>query len=345
MHRYASRLAASLLIFAAAACGSTGPSRSSGGVPLNDLGPSDYLGSFEGGLYPGGSNTMPSAHDSVGRVRAGRIQPRDASGAPSAGGKYVLLSVGMSNTSQEWCGVQTSPCNSWSFSGKAAADAAVNHGTLVIANGAKGSETATEWDSPSDPNYDRVRDQVLTPLGLSEAQVQAVWLKQANPDPSASLPSGSADAYTLEATLGRIARALKSRYANLEIIFVSSRIYAGYATVQLNPEPYAYESGFAVKWLIEAQIDQMANGGTVVDTRAGNLNYNTTAPWIGWGPYLWADGENARSDGFSWSPGDFQSDGTHPSTSGETKVANLLLSFFKTDGHASCWFLAGGNCP
>jgi hypothetical protein len=338
-------LTPALLLIAVAACGSSGPSSTAGGQPLSDLGPSDYLGMFEGGLYPGGSNSMPLAHDSVGRVRAGGIQPRDLNGAPSAGGKLVLLSVGMSNTTQEWCGLQTSPCNSWTFSGKAATDGTVNHGTLVIANGAKGGETATEWDAPSDPNYDRVRDQVLAPLGLSEAQVQAVWLKEANPDPAVSLPSGNADAYTLEATLARIARTLKTRYPNLGVVFVSSRIYAGYASVQLNPEPFAYESGFAVKWLIEAQIDQMANGGTVVDTRAGNLNYNTVAPWIAWGPYLWADGANPRSDGLTWSRGEFEADGTHPSASGETKVANRLLSFFKTDAHASCWFLAGGSCP
>jgi hypothetical protein len=334
-----------LLSLLAAGCGSNDPTPGSPGLPLNDLGPAEYLSSFEGGLYPGGSNTLPSAHGSAGQSHAALVQPRDINGNPSASGKYVLLSVGMSNTSQEWCGLNPSPCNAWTLMGRAATDGAVNHATLVIANGAKGSETATEWDSPSDPNYVRVRDQVLQPLGVTEAQVQVVWLKEANPDPSLSLPSNNADAYQLETTLGHIVRSLKTRYPNLQIVFLSSRIFAGYASVNLNPEPYAYESGFAVKWLVQAQIDQMANAGTVVDTRAGNLNYNTTAPWIAWGPYLWADGDTPRSDGLSWVPGDFQSDGTHPSTSGETKVANRLLSFFKTDANAACWFLAGGNCP
>ena len=333
------------LAIATAACGSTDPSPSAnGGLPLSDLGAGEYLNTFEGGLYPGGSNSMPARHDSVGRVRAGRLQPLDINGNPSPGGKYVLLSVGMSHATQEWCGV-SGPCDPWTFTARAEADGVVNHGTLVIANGAKGGEVASEWDSPSDPNYNRVRDQVLTPLGLSQNQVQAVWLKEANPDPTVSLPSANSDAYNLEAALGRIIRSLKTRYPNLQIVFLSSRSYAGYASVSLNPEPFAYESGFAVKWLIEAQIDQMENGGTVVDSRAGNLNYDTVAPWIAWGPYFWAAGDTPRADGLSWSRADFESDGTHPSTSGETKVANRLLSFFKTDTHASCWFLAGGSCP
>jgi hypothetical protein len=339
------RLVLILLAITTSACGSTGPSPSTTGRAINDLGPSTYLGMFAGGLYPNGNNTMPARHDSVGRVRASRIEPLDVNGNPSASGKYVLLSVGMSNTTQEWCGLLPTPCNPWTFSGRAAGDAAVNQSTLVIANGAKGGEVATAWDAPSDPNYDRVRDEVLAPRSLSENQVQAVWLKEANPDPTTSLPSANADAYALEASMGKIVRALASRYPNLQIVFVSSRIYAGYATRPLNPEPYAYETGFAVKWLIQAQIDQMENGGTVVDTRAGNLNYDTVAPWLAWGPYLWADGENQRSDGLTWSLPDFEADGTHPSTSGETKVANQLLTFFKTDSRASCWFLSGGSCP
>ena len=35
-------------------------------------------------------------------------------------------------------------------------------------------------------------------------------------------------------------------------VYLSSRIYGGWAKVRLNPEPYAYESNFAVKWLARA---------------------------------------------------------------------------------------------
>jgi len=76
--------------------------------------------------------------------------------------------------------------------------------------------------------------------------------------------------------MGTIVRVLKTRYPNMKQVFFSSRIYGGYGG-GLNPEPEAYESGFAVKWLIQAQIRQMESGGVVQDARAGDLNLNTGA--------------------------------------------------------------------
>ncbi|HEX8693312.1 MAG TPA: hypothetical protein VF746_12875 [Longimicrobium sp.] len=312
-------------------------------VPINDLGTGTYLG-FQGGLYPGGSSAPPADHRDAGLAAARRIRPLDLSGAPSAAGKYVLLSIGMSNTTQEFCSAGGNPpCDAWTFGGQAAADPAVNHATLAIANGARGGQVAEAWDSPADPNYDRIRDSVLARQGLGERQVQVVWMKVAHARPSVSLPDAGADAYALETDMGEIARALKARYPNLQQVFVSSRIYAGYATTNLNPEPYAYESGFAAKWLVEAQIRQMRGGG--VDPRAGDLSYTGgRAAWIAWGPYPWANGATARSDGLRWVTSDFEGDGTHPAQSGERKVGTMLLGFFKNSPVTRCWFVAGQAC-
>lgn len=312
-------------------------------IALTDMGARTYEG-FAGGLYAGG-NEPPAVHANAGLERGRLIQPLDAAGNPDPAGKYVLLSIGMSNTTQEFCSQSSAPpCDPWTFMGMAAADAEVNTATLAIVNGAAGGQSAETWDSPADANYDRVRDTRLAPLGLSENQVQVVWVKVARPRPTAALPAADADAYLLERDLGNILRAIKVRYPNVRQVLVSSRIYAGYATTALNPEPYAYESGFAVKWLIESQIGQMQTG-SVSDSRAGDLRYDAAAPWAAWGPYLWADGSTARSDGLTWSPSDFQSDGTHPGRTGEEKVAAMLLAFFKTSPFTRCWFLvAGGSC-
>ena len=310
-------------------------------VALTDLVNGSYMG-IRGGLYSG-SNQPPAGHASLGLAAAAHIQPLDTRGQPSANGRYVLLSIGMSNTTQEFCSQGGGlPCDSWTFTGQAAADPQVDRTRLVIANGAMGGRTASAWDSPSDPDYDRVRDTVLAPQGLSEAQVQIAWVKVANAGPSVALPSPQADAYVLVQQIGNIARTLKTRYPNIRQVFFSSRIYAGYATTTLNPEPYAYESGLAVKLVVQAQVRQMENLG--IDPRAGDLAVGTAAPWLAWGPYLWADGLNARSDGLVWQRADLVGDGTHPTRSGETKVGALLLAFFKGSPFSSCWFLAGATC-
>jgi len=308
-------------------------------ISLNDLGTARYLG-FQGGLYENGADVPPFEHAEAGLRIARSIQPLDGTGNPASGGKIVMISIGMSNTTQEFCvATSTGPCTAWSFVGQAMAHPAVNRSTLLIVNGARGGQTAATWDAASDPNYDVLRDRHLAPAGATEKQVQVAWVKVANPQPLRSLPASDADAYRLVEQTGGIVRALRVRYPNIRIVYLSSRIYAGYATTSLNPEPYAYESAFAVKWLIQAQIDQMRNAA-VTDVRAGDLNYDTVSPWLAWGPYLWADGLNPRSDGLIWTRGDLEGDGTHPTQSGEQKVGALLLSFLLNDPTARPWFVS-----
>ena len=321
----------------------TEPGQSGDMVPLIDMGAQTYKG-FAGGLYPNASNDMPAAHYQAGIDFANSIEPLDTNGNPSPNGKYVMVSLGMSNTTQEFCSKQgESPCDSWTFMGQALADPEVNTSSLVIVNGAKGGQSAKDWVDPDDGNYDRIVSDHLSPQGLSENQVQIAWVKVANPQPLSALPNSDADAYLLESQIGEIVRALRVRYPNLKQVFLSSRIYAGYAQTTLNPEPYAYESGFAVRFSIEAQVDQM--DGLGIDDTAGDMNYNGAAAWVAWGAYFWADGLNPRSDGLIWEVQDLEGDGTHPSMFGEEKVGTLLLDFFKSSPHTTCWFLEnGGTC-
>jgi hypothetical protein len=322
-------------LFASSLCACCATSRAA--TPVNDLGTGLYLNQYQGGLYPGGSNAMPAPHAALGASRASNVVPLNAQGQPDPAGKFVFLSIGMSNTSQEFSGLNH-PTNfqPWTFMGQAAAHPAVNHSSMVLFNGARGGETAAKWDSPTDENYARVATE-LAQAGLSEQQVRVAWVKVANPNPAVSLPAGNSDALTLVRQTGSILRTLHARYPNLEQVFLSSRIYAGYATTTLNPEPYAYESGFAMKRVIEAQINQTSGGG--VDPIAGNLDPSSAAPWVAWGPYLWADGTNPRSDGLVWLPTDLQSDGTHPSQAGQTKVGRLLMRHFINSPLAEDWFL------
>jgi hypothetical protein len=146
-------------------------------------------------------------------------------------------------------------------------------------------------------------------------------------------------------------RLLKVQFPNLKMVFLQARTYGGYAT----KEPRIYENGFAVKWLIQAQITQMATG--VVDPIAGDLGYlsststDNSAPWVAWGPYTWGAGAIPRLDGQSWPGGDFAFDGIHPSEClfygiqcGRKHTSDLMISFFTdpTNGYTAPWFLIPG---
>jgi hypothetical protein len=297
------------------------PRESTGLVPLTDLGTGTYLGK-PGGLYSG-SNTRPPAHEEAGLKLARTVRPLDPKGHPDDDGKIVLLSLGMSNTTQEFL----------TFKPLADQDPGRNP-KLVIVDGAQGGMTANVIADPESPRgrqfWQTVEDR-LARAGVTPEQVQVAWLKEAIANPSGTFPKHPLE---LQEQLARDLGVARARFPNLKLVYLSSRIYAGYAVTALNPEPFAYESGFAVKWLIERQIEG-----------ASDLNHDPArgpvkAPWIAWGPYLWADGTRPRSDGLTYAQSDLGTDGTHPAPSGRKKVARLLLDFFKTDTTARPWFLA-----
>ncbi len=303
---------------------------STGNIPIDDLGPSNYQG-FTGGLYPGGANNPPPAHAAAAlAIATDQIKPLDASGnLDLVHGKIVMISVGMSNTTREFAsaGPQT-------FKKLADADPSKNP-QLVIVDGAQSGEDATDWVDTSAPPWTTV-NQRLSGAGVTPAQVQVAWLKQALAGP-VNYGAFPLHAQMLQSDLEIILRNLKTKYPNIKITYLSprSRAYTNVPNAQ-SPEPFAYETGFADKWTIEDQI----NG-------VGNLNFDpangpVVAPLILWGPYIWADGLIARSDGFTWLCSDLDSDFVHPNaTGGVPKVATHLLAFFKTDPTATPWFLRG----
>lgn len=298
-------------------------------TPLNDLGAGEYLRinrdlndstptGFFGGLYPGGSNIRPVAHTAAGVALANQITPLNAAGVPDPNGRIVLISVGMSNVHREFR----------TFINTAATDPDINP-QLTLVNGAQPGQVSDIWADPDNAVWSTL-DQWLADAGVTPAQVQVAWVKNTR--------TGVGDfpqfAQTVQTDLEAIAHNLTAKYPNLKIAYFSSRTRSYTYWIGLSPEPAAYESGFAVKWMIEKQLNGDAG-----------LNFNpengpVVAPYLSWGPYIWADGQNPRSDGFTWQPTDMERDCTHPSPAGQQKIADMLLAFFKTDATATPWFLA-----
>lgn len=297
-------------------------------IPLCDMSAADRYKGEDGGLYGKGENRPPPGHLAAARRELSRIEPLGPGGNPDPEGKVVLLSIGMSNTTQEFS----------RFASLAARQEGRNP-ALVIVDGALGGQDVTAWaegrpipraggQTPWELAAGRLREAGATP-----EQVQAVWLKQAKMGPArwGEFPD---HARRLADGMARILNLAKERFPNLRVTYLSSRIYAGHATIGLNPEPYAYESAFSVRWLILEQI--AADPRLNHDPEKGPVR----SPLILWGPYLWADGGRGRKlDSLRWRREDLAADGTHPSASGQEAVGRLLLEFFRSDELARGWFL------
>lgn len=300
-------------------------------TPLNDLGSGLYLGT-PGGLYPGSHNTRPPDHLATGlNIALNHIKPRSATGAIDlANGRIVLVSIGISNTSQEF-----QSGGSGAFVPRALGDLARSP-RVTLVDCAQGGHSAAMW-ADQDPDEWNVMATRIANAGASPAQVQVAWIKHA--ELLGSIPDTSYPAHVQwhQDNVADVLRTLRTTYPNLKLAFLSSRTRAWRVNTGGNPEPFTYEYGFAVRNLIELQM-----------TGQGDLNHDETlgpavAPFLTWGPYLWIDGDNPRSDGLTWPCADVnQSDFSHPSATGVTKVGDQLTAMFRSDPLAAPWYLRSG---
>ncbi len=290
-----------------------------GFTPITEIGSGMYLGQAQGGLFPGGSNERPAAHTQAGVAAAQAIAPVD--------GNVCLISIGMSNTYQKWAMFMTQGVGS----------VPNLHPALRVGNGAVGSHPV---DTTADPNHSvwNSIDNQIAGSGCSPQQVQVVWMLHAERGPMGTFMD-EADRYHDD--LRSTAINLADHFPNLRMIYLSSRSYAGYSDRDNNPEPYAHQTAFGVKWLIESQIDGSDPA----------LSVESGFPWMSWGPYLWSDGIGADhapggipgrtipADDMEYECGDFADDGIHPGMGMRAKVSAQLVDFFGTDPTATPWFL------
>jgi hypothetical protein len=146
--------------------------------PLVDLGPGQTYNGQEGGLYPGGSNVRPAAHDAAGQKIARGIVPLAADGNPDpVNGKIVIMPVSVSNGYGAWHRGDESD-TSTTLMTRANANPARNP-KLFIAYGFEyqlpGGNGGT-GDPGTNSNFYRSLDHALHQQGITPRQVQIVWL-------------------------------------------------------------------------------------------------------------------------------------------------------------------------
>jgi hypothetical protein len=287
-------------------------------TPLTELSATDKYKGEDGGLYGGGRNAPPQAHLAAAKAASAKITPLNADGQPAGDGAIGLVSISMSNATQEF-----------SLFKKQADNDARKSPRVVIVDCAQGGQAMAQWATPDARAWTEA-DRRLAAAALGSKQVQVAWIKLANVRPTGDLEEHGRKLYADTLTVLQLA---KKRFPNLRIAYLGSRIYAGYSNMPLNPEPYAYEGAFVVRWLIQDQVKGAA------PLRYDDAGGGAQVPLLLWGPYLWADGTTPRkADGLTWLREDLAADGTHPSESGRVKVANMLLEYFTTDALAKSWF-------
>lgn len=301
---------------------------STGLIPLIDLGADYYLGK-QGGLYPGGSNLIPSGHLKAGQKIAKGIKPLDTLGNVDwINGKVVFLGMGASTAG-----------NTWNHFVDIVDTAAGLNPCMQVINaclGAKGLEIMNDTTYNNWYWTDNIMPKIRM-KGSTPAQVQAVWVKTASKVDTTmifpSQPEGIADKY--EILMG----VLHNRFPNLKMVFISGFFYGGYADTlkefyDVVSEPGSYWNSFAVKWVVERQI--------MGDPDLKFTGPTKRSPFIAWGPYVWADGNNPNSEGLFWNcEADFAWDGGgyHLTNLGKDKEAHLLLTWAKNNPVVKRWFL------
>lgn len=308
------------------------------GVPsIPDMGVAGTYNGHLGRLYMNGatpSNTIPAAHAAAMAAAAAAIQPLDTAGSPSPTGKIVVLAIGMSNTRQEF-------------------DEFINIASpapnVVLVNGAQTNMDAANWTNFAGSVWTEVDNRLAT-KSVTNDQVQVVWIKQAIAGPTGDFATHLAE---LKGYLKAIVQNVTGHYPNCQLVFFSPRTYGGYAGFG-NPEPYAFETGFAVRDVIDDQVNggdpdlavgaAAPNGGTIPPMAWAT--YMDGSQWKG--AYLWADGTNPNTQGTVWNLIDFEADGLHPAGTAdgvsapdgaEHKVAALLNLFFVNSPYTSSWWV------
>ena len=290
-----------------------------GEKPLDEMTAKDRYQGEDGGLYGEGRNEPPAEHAAAALAQSAKIVPLGADGKPARSGLVALVSISMSNATQEFSVFKTVADSDPRKSPR-----------LTIVDCAQGGQAMAQWVDPRGRAWTEA-DRRLEAAKVSPRQVQVAWVKLANVTPSGDLQEHGRK---LQKDTLAVLHNAKERFPNLRIAYLGSRIYGGWSTGRLNPEPYAYEGAFAARWLIQDQIKGDA------DLNHDAARGPVVAPLLLWGPYLWADGLTPRkSDGLVWERSDVGADGVHPTTSGREKVARLLLEFFARDATAKPWFV------
>lgn len=268
---------------------------------------------FETGLYPGGKNEMPAAHRQAGERIAAGIRPLDAHGAvDEQHGRILALVLGHSNCSMYFRALQR----------QLNQQREKLHPRFELLNAAVGGQQLPEIRTLEGGVWSRAQSLLDRRPGYSPDQVQVLFLHttyhgahNSRRLPPRDFPDVMRD---MEQDLAKVLAYCVRSFPNLKIAYLTSdgfRHFTGF-------EPHVYQEAFAVKWLIEKQLQG--------DPVARFEGPDRRLPWLAWGPYIWDNG---------WDRSYF-SDGVHPTPEAQAIFVDKYWRHLNDDSVAQAWLFA-----
>lgn len=256
-------------------------------------------------LYPGIMVPMSEKHLAIGKEVSSSIVRLNPVGQPAGNGRVILAGGGMSNLKQQFAAFM----NAYRLKyGRSRPVTTVNLGT-------------GNWDLSmmvkQMAEYRKLLLDTMVKKKVTREQVQIFLFKNSIRHQSKPYPH---DVNEYVGYLEEYREFLIDLFPNLKMWFVLAPLYSGYASnTAPRHEPFVYREGVAVDEFVKQ-------------------HYGESTPWIGFGPYYWANGLEPRGDGLVWKCGDFAvKDGAHPAPTGIVKTTDMLMRFFE-NSPVTEWF-------
>ena len=291
--------------------------QSPGDVPLNDLGKGYYRG-YIGGLYPGGYNNPSGTYAADLYSTCKNMAPLDVDGKRSTSNGYIVfISMGGSTGGKNMTALIDKTKNN-----------PLTNPYLKLMNCNQPAQKAplSYIADTSSEYWSHVHD-VIALHKSSYQQVQVVYLETDDGVTTLKFPDRP---NIIKGKIEACLRTLKQQFTNLKIVYVLGRTRTFSNTVTpWNTEPAPYYFGWACKWAIEDQINNVP--GTEYK------GPNKVAPILAWGFYQWADSLPRKTDNFYWRYSETK-DGLHANDAGQDTLSTRFQQFLLTDSAASKWY-------
>jgi len=273
---------------------------------------------YNGTFASGGSNAYAGAVVYITGLSAANNTPANTPGFLITGSSVSALTVANpkgvnqgSTSGNDYIGGYDKA----SFGGQLLASPLFNSSAVLFFNGCQPGQTTPTWVPSNSGTWGNFDNNIMTAINTgaqisnccSNNQVQVSISEEAFAINSkdtigaaglyTSLPTTGANSYpyALETYIGQKMRSDKTHWPNLRVTLELTR-EAGNACMEhaftgcLNPEPYAYETGYAVKWAIGAQIAQMASELPIVSVSASSTTETITVAGNATLPYGYVAG-------------------------------------------------------